>query len=116
MVRAGQLPGGSAGGPGGEQAGWSGVICGKVGELRLDTGDDLGTVDGIADLVVDLDELGTGRESQEPLWRGPGPAEAEARLREALAILQQIGSAEAADVSAELDALPGAPDPASTSP
>jgi tetratricopeptide (TPR) repeat protein/transcriptional regulator with XRE-family HTH domain len=33
--------------------------------------------------------------------------EAETRLRQALAILQRIGSAEAADVSAELDALPG---------
>jgi tetratricopeptide (TPR) repeat protein len=42
--------------------------------------------------------------------------EAEDRLRHALAILQRIGAAEAADVSAELDALPGAPDPASTSP
>jgi tetratricopeptide (TPR) repeat protein/transcriptional regulator with XRE-family HTH domain len=41
--------------------------------------------------------------------------EAEDRLRHALAILQRIGAAEAADVSAELDALPGAPDPASTS-
>ena len=43
-------------------------------------------------------------------------AEAEDRLRHALAILQRIGAAEAADVSAELDALPEAPDPASTSP
>jgi tetratricopeptide (TPR) repeat protein/transcriptional regulator with XRE-family HTH domain len=42
-------------------------------------------------------------------------AEAEDRLRQALAILQRIGAAEAADVSAELDA-PGAPDPASASP
>jgi tetratricopeptide (TPR) repeat protein/transcriptional regulator with XRE-family HTH domain len=40
-------------------------------------------------------------------------AEAEDRLRQALAILQRIGAAEAADVSAELDALPGTPDPAS---
>jgi len=29
--------------------------------------------------------------------------------------LQRIGAAEAADVSAELDARPGAPDPASSS-
>jgi tetratricopeptide (TPR) repeat protein len=36
-------------------------------------------------------------------------AEAETRLRHALAIFQRIGAAEAADVSAELDALPGAP-------
>ncbi len=42
-------------------------------------------------------------------------AEAEERLRQALAIFQRIGSAETADVSAELDALHGAPDPASTS-
>ncbi len=34
-------------------------------------------------------------------------AEAEDKLRHALAILQRIGAAEAADVSAELDALPG---------
>jgi tetratricopeptide (TPR) repeat protein len=43
-------------------------------------------------------------------------AEAEDRLRHALAILQRIGAAEAADVSAELDALPGTPDPAPASP
>jgi tetratricopeptide (TPR) repeat protein/transcriptional regulator with XRE-family HTH domain len=43
-------------------------------------------------------------------------AEAEDLLREALAILRRIGAAEAADVSAELDALPSAPDPPSTSP
>ena len=43
-------------------------------------------------------------------------AEAEAGLRQALAIFQRIGAGEAAEVSAELDALPGAPDPASTSP
>jgi tetratricopeptide (TPR) repeat protein/transcriptional regulator with XRE-family HTH domain len=43
-------------------------------------------------------------------------AVAEDRLRQALAILQRIGAAEAADVCAELDALPGAPDPTSTSP
>jgi tetratricopeptide (TPR) repeat protein/transcriptional regulator with XRE-family HTH domain len=48
--------------------------------------------------------------------RGAGrTAEAEDRLRQALAILQRIGAAEAADVSAELDALPGAPDPAPAS-
>jgi tetratricopeptide (TPR) repeat protein/transcriptional regulator with XRE-family HTH domain len=40
-------------------------------------------------------------------------AGAEDGLRQALAILQRIGAAEAADVSAELDALPGTPDPAS---
>ena len=40
-------------------------------------------------------------------------AEAEKRLRHALAILQRIGAAEAADISAELDALPGTPDLAS---
>lgn len=39
-------------------------------------------------------------------------AEGEAGLRQALAIFQRIGAAEAADVSAELDALPGAPRPA----
>jgi tetratricopeptide (TPR) repeat protein/transcriptional regulator with XRE-family HTH domain len=38
--------------------------------------------------------------------------DAEDKLRQALAILQRIGAAEAADVSAELDALPGTPDPA----
>jgi tetratricopeptide (TPR) repeat protein/transcriptional regulator with XRE-family HTH domain len=43
-------------------------------------------------------------------------AEAEDQLRHALAILQRIGAAEAADVSAELDALPGTPDPAPASP
>jgi tetratricopeptide (TPR) repeat protein/transcriptional regulator with XRE-family HTH domain len=43
-------------------------------------------------------------------------AEAEDRLLEALAIFQRIGAAEAADVSADLDTLSGAPDPASTSP
>jgi hypothetical protein len=37
-------------------------------------------------------------------------------LRQALAIFQRIGAAKAADVSAELDALPGAPDPALTFP
>jgi tetratricopeptide (TPR) repeat protein/transcriptional regulator with XRE-family HTH domain len=42
-------------------------------------------------------------------------AEAEVRLRESLAIMQRIGAAEAADVSAELDALPGTPDPAPAS-
>jgi len=35
---------------------------------------------------------------------------------QALAILQRIGAAQAAGVSAELDTLPGTPDPASTSP
>ena len=49
--------------------------------------------------------------------RAPGrTAEAGKTLRQALAIFQRIGAAEAADVSAELDALPGTPDPASTSP
>jgi tetratricopeptide (TPR) repeat protein/transcriptional regulator with XRE-family HTH domain len=43
-------------------------------------------------------------------------AEAEDRLRQALAILQGIGAAAAADVSAELDAPSGAPDPAPASP
>ena len=43
-------------------------------------------------------------------------AEAEDRLRHALAILQRIGAAETAGVSAELDALPGTPDPAPSSP
>ncbi|HEY4463721.1 MAG TPA: tetratricopeptide repeat protein, partial [Streptosporangiaceae bacterium] len=43
-------------------------------------------------------------------------AETEDRLRQALAILQRIGAAEAADVSAELDALPGTPDPPPASP
>jgi tetratricopeptide (TPR) repeat protein/transcriptional regulator with XRE-family HTH domain len=42
-------------------------------------------------------------------------AEAEDGLRQALAILRRIGAAEAADVSAELDGLPGAPDPAPAS-
>jgi hypothetical protein len=41
---------------------------------------------------------------------------AEAGLRQALAILQRIGAAEAADVSAELGTLPAAPDPFSASP
>ena len=43
-------------------------------------------------------------------------AEAEDKLRQALAIFQRIGAAEAADVPAELDALPGTPDPAPASP
>ena len=43
-------------------------------------------------------------------------AEAQERLRQALAIFQRIGSAETVDVSAELDALHSMPDPASTSP
>jgi tetratricopeptide (TPR) repeat protein/transcriptional regulator with XRE-family HTH domain len=42
--------------------------------------------------------------------------EAEAGLRQALAIFQRIGAAEAADVSAERDALAGAPGPAPASP
>lgn len=41
-------------------------------------------------------------------------ADAEAGLRQALAIFQRIGAAEAADVSAELGARAGAPGPAST--
>jgi len=36
-------------------------------------------------------------------------AEAETGLRQALALFQRIGAAEAAVLSAELDALPGAP-------
>ena len=43
-------------------------------------------------------------------------ADAEDKLRHALAIFQRIGAAETAGVSAELDALPGTPDPASASP
>jgi hypothetical protein len=43
-------------------------------------------------------------------------AEAEDRLRQALAILRRIGAAEAADISAELDALPETPDPAAATP
>jgi len=43
-------------------------------------------------------------------------AEAEAGLRQALALFQRIGAAEAADVSAELAALAGAPGPAPASP
>ena len=43
-------------------------------------------------------------------------ADAEAGLRNALAIFQRIGAAEAAGVSAELDALAAAPDTALTSP
>ena len=43
-------------------------------------------------------------------------AEAEDKLRQALALFQRIGAAEAADVPAELAALPGAPDPAPASP
>jgi tetratricopeptide (TPR) repeat protein/transcriptional regulator with XRE-family HTH domain len=42
--------------------------------------------------------------------------DAEDKLRQALAIFQRIGAAEAAGVSAELDALPGTPDPAPASP
>jgi tetratricopeptide (TPR) repeat protein/transcriptional regulator with XRE-family HTH domain len=41
---------------------------------------------------------------------------AEDGLRQALAILQRIGAAETVGVSAELDALPGTPDPAPASP
>jgi hypothetical protein len=48
--------------------------------------------------------------------RADHTAEAEEKLRQALAIFQLIGSAEDADVSAELDALHGTPNPASTSP
>ena len=43
-------------------------------------------------------------------------ADAEDGLRKALAIFQRIGAAEATGVSAELDALAAAPDPALTSP
>jgi tetratricopeptide (TPR) repeat protein/transcriptional regulator with XRE-family HTH domain len=43
-------------------------------------------------------------------------ADAEDRLRHALAIFQRIGAVEAAGVSAQLDALPGTPDPAPASP
>ena len=43
-------------------------------------------------------------------------ADAEDKLRHALAIFQRIGAAETAGVSAELDALPGTPDPAPASP
>ena len=43
-------------------------------------------------------------------------AEAEDKLGQALAIFQRIGAAEAADVSAELDAPSGTPDPAPASP
>ena len=43
-------------------------------------------------------------------------ADAEDKLRHALAIFQRIGAAEAADVSAELAAPPGTPDPAPASP
>ena len=42
-------------------------------------------------------------------------AEAEAGLRQALALFQRIGAAEAADVPAELAALAGAPGPAPAS-
>jgi hypothetical protein len=52
---------------------------------------------------------------QQAALRASRTAEAEDRLRQALAILQRIGAAEAAGVSAERDALPGAPDPASAS-
>jgi tetratricopeptide (TPR) repeat protein/transcriptional regulator with XRE-family HTH domain len=49
--------------------------------------------------------------------RGAGrTVEAEKRLRQALAVFQRIGAAEAAGVSAELDALPATPDPAPASP
>jgi tetratricopeptide (TPR) repeat protein/transcriptional regulator with XRE-family HTH domain len=43
-------------------------------------------------------------------------ADAATGLRQALALFQRIGAAEAADVSAELDALPGVPGPAPASP
>jgi tetratricopeptide (TPR) repeat protein/transcriptional regulator with XRE-family HTH domain len=39
------------------------------------------------------------------------PTEAEGGLRQALEIFQRIGASEAADIAAELDALPGAADP-----
>jgi tetratricopeptide (TPR) repeat protein/transcriptional regulator with XRE-family HTH domain len=43
-------------------------------------------------------------------------ADAETGLRQALALFQRIGAVEAAEVSAELDALPGVPGPAPASP
>ena len=88
-------------------------ICGDLGQARschqqaLDLARQLG---------IPLEEAhalaGLGR-----CARAAGrTAEAEDKLRQALAIFQRIGAAEAADVSAELDALPGTPDPASASP
>ena len=66
-------------------------------------------------------QVGSARAAAEPL-AGLGrcardavrTADAEAGLRQALAIFQRIGAAEAADVSAELGARAGAPGPAST--
>jgi ATP/maltotriose-dependent transcriptional regulator MalT len=49
-------------------------------------------------------------------WVEGRTAAAEAGLRQALALFQRIGAAEAADVSAELDALPGVPGPAPPTP
>jgi tetratricopeptide (TPR) repeat protein/transcriptional regulator with XRE-family HTH domain len=49
-------------------------------------------------------------------WVSGRAGEAETRLRQALEIFQRAGSADAADVSAELRALPHAPGPALTSP
>jgi tetratricopeptide (TPR) repeat protein/transcriptional regulator with XRE-family HTH domain len=88
-------------------------ICGDLGQARschqqaLDLARQLG---------IPLEEAhalaGLGR-----CARAAGrAAEAEDKLRQALAILQRIGAAEAADVPAELNALPGTPDPAPASP
>jgi hypothetical protein len=76
--------------------------------LALGLARELGTASGEAQALAGLARcaLAEGR-----------TAEAEAGLRQALALLQEIGAAEAAaDVSAELDALHDTPDPASTSP
>jgi tetratricopeptide (TPR) repeat protein/transcriptional regulator with XRE-family HTH domain len=84
-------------------------ICGDLGQARschqqaLDLARQLG---------IPLDEAhaltGLGRCARAE----SRTVDAEDKLRQALAILQRIGAAEAADVSAELDALPGTPDPA----
>lgn len=72
--------------------------------------------------MLDTVDQETGRFSDELRVHTSEPAGGDAfidefadPLRGCPAILQRIGAAEAADVSAELDARPGAPDPASSS-
>ena len=93
----------------------SGTLSGIRGDLGQACSSHQQALDLARQLGIALEEAhalaGLGR-----CARGAGrTAEAEDRLRQALAILQRIGAAEAADVSAELDALPGAPDPAPAS-
>ena len=93
----------------------SGTLSGIRGDLGQACSSHQQALDLARQLGIALEEAhalaGLGRCAR----RAGRTAEAEDRLRQALAILQRIGAAEAADVSAELDALPGAPDPAPAS-